>query len=242
MADISVGSEQVETTGTDSPKSKVLVLLNLFLAAILYGAVYWLNDNIYRYDPWYIGPEWVDNTVNWFSGFFFLSVFEALRRGKMQALQQPSRFLDKNLFKLLSRRSTAVGLGFIGVGVFVYILLHPAVHLDYAAGGEKPMVILNGNPQHFNDTTIFLAFDPTELLNKKIEVTDPRDLYRIKLAPSDASSNTILFSKHARINLQKFFIHRDFRAELSDANNRNLGSFAFSYESTESLSKTMCRF
>ena len=240
MTDIPNGPEQVGATGADSPRSKCLATLSFVLVVILCFEVDWLTDNIYRHAPWFdnIAPEDIDTVVEWIFGFFILSVVAAFASGKiMQVLQEPSRFLGKDRFNLLSHRLTVAGAGCFGVVVYLIIVFNPAVHLDYAAEGEKPMVIRNGNPLHFNDTTIVLPIDPPELRNQDIEITDRRGLYKIKLAPSDLSINTLVFSKHARIDLSKFFIKRDFNAELSGANNRDLGSFEFAYKSTDSLSE-----
>ena len=242
MTDIPVRSEQVEATGTDSSKSRWLAFLSLVLVGILCFEIDWLNNNIYRYDPWIevIKPDSIDAAVEWIFGFFLLSVVTAFVSSKMkimQVLHEPSRFLGKDHFDLLSHWLTASVVFCIGVAVFVIIVLNPAVHLDYAAEGEKPTVTHNGNPLHFEDTTIFLSTNPMELRNQNIEISDRHGFYRIKLAPSDLSSIRLLFSKHARIDLQKFFIPKDFTAELSDANNRDIGSFKFAYKSTNSLSE-----
>ena len=236
MTDTSIGSEQVETD-TDPLKSRLLAVLSLVLVGIFCFELDWFNNNIYRYAPWIevIKPEHVDVAVNWIFGFFLLSVGTAFLRGKLRVLQEPSRFLGKDHFNFLSHWLFAVVVSCSGVAVFAIIVLNPAVHLDYADEGEKPTVIRNGNAQHFNDTTIFLSIDPLELHSQNIEITDRHGLYRIKLVPSDATNNPLLFSKHARIDLQKFLIKRDFKAELSDANDRALGSFEFSYENTVSL-------
>ena len=229
----------MEVMRTDSLRSRWLAFLSLVLVGILWFELNWLNDNIYRYDPWIeiIEPWHIDAAVEWIFGFFLLSVVAAFLSGKMRVLQEPSRFLGKDRFNLLSHWLTAVVAGCIGVVVFVMIVRNPAVHLDYAAGGEKPTVIHDGNQLHFNDTTIFLSIDPMGLSSEDIEITGRHGLYRTKLAPADLSVNSLLFSKHARLDLQEFFIPRDFNATLSDANNRNIGSFMFAYETTDSLSE-----
>ena len=239
MTDIPVESEQVVVTGTDPSKSKLLALLSFVIVVLFWFEFDWFNRNIYRHAPLIevIDPGLIDKMASGILGFFILSVGTAVISGRLQFLQEPSRFLGKDHFNVLSHWLTAVVVVCLGVVVFFIIVLTPAVHLDYAAGGEKPMVILNGTPQHFNDTTIFLPIDPMELRSQNIEVTGRHSLYRIKLVPSDTANNPLLFSKHARIDLQKFFLQRNFKAKLSDANNRHLGSFTFSYESTDSLSK-----
>ena len=239
MTDIPVRSEQVGATGTDSLKSRLLAILGFVPVVIFYLELNWSSHNIYRHVPLIevIEPTLIDKVTTGIFGFFILSVVTAVLRGKFQFLQEPSRFLGKDYFNFLSGGLAAWMFGLLGVLLFGYIFFNPAVHLDYEAEGEKPIVILNGNPRHFNDTTIFLPIDPTELSSQDvvIEITDRHGLYRIKLAPSDVS-NTLSFPKHARIDLTKFFINRNFKAELSDANNRDLVSFTFAYESPNSLS------
>ncbi len=223
----------------DSLKSRLLAFLSLVLVVILWFELDWFNHNIYKHKPWIevIEPEHIDTGVDWIFGFFIVSVGVAFTRGKLQLLMEPSKFLGKDYFNFLSRRGTAIVFGCLVAMVFGIIVFNPAVHLDYVAGGEKPMVIHKGSPQYFNGTTIFLDLDPTELRNQNIEIMDRRGLYRIKLAPSDVSHTALLFPKHARVDLRKFFIRRDFKAKLSAGNDRDLGSFKFSYESTDSLGK-----
>ena len=223
----------------DSSKSKLLALLSFVLIVFVWFEFDWFNRNIYRHAPLIevISPGLVDKIASGILGFFILSVGSAVLSGRLQFLKVPSRFLGKDYFSFLSHWLTVVVAACLGVVVFFIIVRNPAVHLDYPTGGEKPMVIFDGNPQHFNDNTIFLPIDPMELRNKDIEITGRHDLYRIKLDSSDTTNNRLLLSKHARIDLQKFFLQRNFHAELYDANNRRLDSIMFSYESTDSLSK-----
>ena len=216
VAHIPVGSKQVVAEGTDSSKAKLLAIGSFVLVVILYFELDWFNQNIYKHVPWIEGTaEYINNLVKWIFGFFILSVGKAVVIGRLQFLWEPSKFLGKDYFNFLSKGFTTILFGALGVVVFFLIALNPAVHLDYSAGGEKPIVILNGNPQHFNDTTIFLPIDPKELRKQKIEVTGRHNLYRIKLDPSDASQNTLSFPNHATIDLQQFFISRDFKVALS---------------------------
>ena len=121
--------------------------------------------------------------------------------------------------------------------MFAILVLNPAVHFDYTEPGEKPTVIHNGNVLHFDDTTVFLSIDPAELSSHDIEIAGRHDLYRITLDPLDFSRTRLLLSKHARIDLQDVFLRRDFRAQLLDTNERDIGSFVFTYESPMSLSE-----
>ena len=97
MTSISGQTERVGTTGTDSLKLRLLALLSLVLVGILRFELVWFNDNIYRYAPWIeaITPERIDDVVNWIAGFFFVSVVTGVVSGKLQVIQEPSRFLAR---------------------------------------------------------------------------------------------------------------------------------------------------
>ena len=133
----------------DSLKSRLLAFLSLVLVVILWFELDWFNHNIYKHKPWIevIEPEHIDTGVDWIFGFFIVSVGVAFTRGKLQLLMEPSKFLGKDYFNFLSRRGTAIVFGCLVAMVFGIIVFNPAVHLDYVAGGEKPMVIHKGSPQ-----------------------------------------------------------------------------------------------
>ena len=232
-------SEQLGATDTDSSRSKWLAILSFVLVVILWFELDWFNQNIYKHDPWIeiIEPAYIDKLVNWIFGFFIVSVGAAAFRGKLQFLLKPSVFLGKDYFNFLSGRIAAIVFGGLVVGVFVIIIFNPAVHLDYVEPGAKPTVIHNGNVSHFDDTTVFLSIDPAELSSHDIEIAGRHDLYRISIDPLDFSQTRLLLAKHARIDLQDVFLRRDFRAQLLDTNEREIGSFVFTYESLMSLSE-----
>ena len=238
MTSISGLTEKVGTTGTDSLKLRLLALASLALVGILRFELVWFNDNIYRYAPWIeaITPEHIDNAVNWFAGFFFVSVGTAIAIGKLQVIQEPSKFIGRDLFSFLSHWLTAIVISCICVVMFAIIVFNPAVHLDYTEPGEKPTIIHNGDALHFDDSTVFMPIDPAELSSHDIEIAGRHDLYRITLDPLDFSRRRLLLSKHARIDLQDVFLRRDFTTQL-DTNARDIVSFRFAYESPMSLSE-----
>ena len=239
MTSISDHTERVGTTETDSLKLRLLALLSLVLVGILRFELAWFNDNIYRYAPWIeaITTQHIDDVVNWIAGFFFVSAVTAVASGKLQVIQKPSRFLGKDLFSFLAHVVTAIVISCICVVMFAILVLNPAVHLDYTEPGEKPTVIHNDNVLHFDDTTVFLSIDPAELSSHDIEIAGRHNLYRMTLGSLDFSRTRLLLSKHARIDLQNVFLRRDFRSQLLDTNERNIGSFVFNYESPISLSE-----
>ena len=239
MTSISGLTEKVGTTGTDSLKLRLLALASLALVGILRFELAWFNDSIYRYAPWIeaITPEYIDNVVNWFAGFFFVSVGTAIAIGKLQVIQEPSKFIGRDLFSFLSHWLTTIVISCICVVMFAIIVFNPAVHLDYTEPGEKPTIIHNGDALHFDDSTVFLPIDPAELSSHDIEIAGRHGLYRITLDPLDFSRRRLLLSKHARIDLQDVFLRRDFTTQLLDTNARDIVSFRFTYESPMSLSE-----
>ena len=231
--------DSIESPGNQHHAAGWMLIANLFLGCLFFLEFQWYLENIYRHSPWipFVSLEQIDTVVDLVWGAFMLHVGAPLARAKFEGLKHPSKLLAADAHSLFSHPRTAVVASVLVAGVYALILLSPALHLVYMPAGEQPVVEMGGSRKYFQGTSIPLFdADPGQT---ELRVTDKHGLYQVRLQPTDIKSYWP-FLTHQRVDLDRFFIHRDLAVTLHDADQRMLAAFNFEYEREQGLAN-QCR-
>lgn len=210
--------------------------VNLGLVVFLWWELQWANDHVYRHNPFLpmVSPELFNQLVNWMFGFFLVSFIATGVKGKLSAFATPAEFMNPEAYRALSHKASVGIFAAIAAILWVIVWSQGMLHLVYDKQGEKPVVEIKDEYAFFSGDSIPLIenINPTEII-----VTDRYDLYRASVDSGDLTALSPVFPSHRRVDLDKYFISRDFNAVFKDAHGDDLGQLEFKFSSKDSLER-----
>ena len=214
-----------------------MLLVNLFLGCFFFLELQWYLENIYRFAPWipFISYERIDTVIDMLWGAFMLHVGAPLARGRLEILTDPEKFLGKEAVGLFCHWKTAAVAAMLVAGVYGLIWFSPALHLVHLSAEETPVVVVGGTRAQFQGTSVVLLGDDMDVGQTEIVVSGKHRFLRVPLHPNDMKSYP-LFPRHKRVDLDRFFLHRNLAVVLNDARGRKLASFEFRYQRDQGIS------
>lgn len=222
---------------TSPPPGGRWIWPNIGLAVVLFFAVQWYLNNVYRYNPWIpaVTFQRAQTAVALGYGWLARPFLAAFGRGKMGALLRPAEYLDPDTARVAGRRGVSVTLAACIAAVVVATNLFPILYLRYDADGERdgvvPVVLVDGRPRPFQGNTIpvlGLGEEPPSVV-----VTGSHGLYRVPLSAADMKRGVI--TRHKRILLNRHFLYEDLGVALVDPEGAVFARFTIAYDGEEGL-------
>lgn len=222
--------------GARGSRHGLWVWSNIAGGVVLFIAIQWYLQNVYRYRPWIptLTVDRAQTVVALVYGWLAHPLLSAFNKGKLGAFLNPARFFDEDTARLAASKGLTAALAIAIAVVVVAINLFPMLHLRYDADESTdavPVVLVEGRPRQFHDNTIpifDLGDEPPDIV-----VTGNHNLYRIPLSAADMARVGI--TTHKQVFLDRYFVYEDLHVVLSDTSDVGFARFTVRYDGEHGL-------